>query len=358
MSHPCRNPVHCIVPGYVLREIVKRGGDADRDAALSTLGLSATLRSNRLQAEARRAVAGRPKANSLVAARPAAKNRVIRDAQGGTDTMARIVRQEGDDPTGDAAVDEAYEHFGSTWDFFFESYARNSIDNAGMTLDGVVHFDQSFDNAFWDGDQMIFGDGSGQIFTRLTKSLSVCAHELGHGVIQFDGPLVYQGQSGALNEHIADAFGAMVDQWKHGQTTEQADWLIGKEIMGEGVSGKALRSMKEPGTAYDDDVMGKDPQPGHMDDYNGTLDDNGGVHINSGIPNRAFYEICTGLGGKSWEHAGRILYSTLGNPQLRETTDFRRFARLNHRVATQMYGPDSAEAGAVEAGWEAVGVAL
>jgi Zn-dependent metalloprotease len=341
----------------VLREIVRRGNDAQRDAALSTLGVSSTLRSSRMQAEARHAAIGR--AASVAprrALRPPAKNRVIRDAKHGTNTMAKVVRQEGGRATGDKAVDEAYEHFGTTWDFFFKAFARNSIDNAGMTIDGVVHFDQDFDNAFWDGDQMIFGDGSGQIFTRLTQSLSVCAHELGHGVIQYDGPLAYQGQSGALNEHIADAFGAMVDQWKHKQTVAQADWLIGKEILARGVTGKALRSMKEPGTAYDDDLLGKDPQPAHMDDYVETLDDNGGVHINSGIPNRAFYEIAAILGGSSWQHAGRILYATLGNPQLRETTDFRRFARLNHRVAGTIYGVGSAETDAVKAGWEKVGV--
>ena len=177
-------------------------------------------------------------------------------------------------------------------------------------------------------------------------------------MIQFDGPLVYQGESGALNEHIADAFGAMVDQWRNGQTATEADWLVGKEILGEGVDGKALRSMKEPGTAYDDDLLGKDPQPGHMDDFVRTHDDNGGVHINSGIPNRAFYEISAKLGGHSWEHAGRIVYATLGNPQLRPTTSFRRFARLNLAVARQLYGADSREAQAVASGWEAVGLEL
>ncbi|MEJ7657021.1 MAG: M4 family metallopeptidase [Thermoleophilaceae bacterium] len=178
------------------------------------------------------------------------------------------------------------------------------------------------------------------------------------GVIQFDGPLVYQGESGALNEHVADAFGAMVDQRHRGQTAEEADWLVGKEILGEGVEGKALRSMKEPGPASDDDLLGKDPQPAHMDDFVRTHDDNGGVHLNSGIPNRAFYEIASKLGGHSWEHAGRIIYATLGNPQLRPTSDFRRFARLNHAVAKQLYGPDSREAQAVEGGWEAVGLDL
>jgi len=358
MSHSCRNPLHCLVPGYVLREIVRRGGESERDAALKTLGVSATLRSARAQAEARRAGAGRPRPAALAGLTPPAKRRLIRDSQREETTMGTVVRSEGAPATSDAAVDEAYDAFGVTWDFFFEVFARNSIDNAGMVMDGTVHFGVDFDNAFWDGDQMVFGDGSGRVFSRLTQSLSVCAHELGHGVVQFDGPLVYQGQSGALNEHIADAFGVMVDQWKQGQTADQADWLVGKEILAEGVSGQALRSVKAPGTAYDDDLLGTDPQPDHMDRFVRTFDDNGGVHINSGIPNRAFYEIASNLGGHSWERAGRILYATLGHPQLRETTDFRRFARLNRSVASGLYGAKSDEEQAVQAGWEAVGVKL
>ncbi|WP_249124094.1 M4 family metallopeptidase [Saccharopolyspora erythraea] len=213
------NPIQCVVPDYVLVEIAKRGDEADRDAALSTLAVSTTLRSARSQAEAARSAAGRP----LVATaglREPTMDRVIRDAKTGVDTGSPIVRKEGDDRVGDPAVDEAFDHFGMTWKFFFEVLARNSIDNAGMTLDGVVHFGRKVDNAFWDGDQMLFGDGSEKLFTRLTKSLSVAAHELGHGVIQFDGPLVYQGQSGALNEHIADAFGVMVHQWAHHETDD------------------------------------------------------------------------------------------------------------------------------------------
>ncbi|MCA1673418.1 MAG: M4 family metallopeptidase, partial [Actinobacteria bacterium] len=261
-----RNPLHCLVPDYVLREIARRGGETEREAALDSLGVSATLRSARTQAEAGRAAIGSVRLPSAALRAPRV-DRVIRNAAGGTDLAAPVVRREGDPDSGDPAIDEAFEHFGSTWDFFFDVLARNSIDNAGMTLDGVVHYGRNFDNAFWDGDQMVFGDGSGTLFTRLTQSLSVCAHELGHGVIQFDGPLVYQSQSGALNEHIADAFGVMVHQWKHGQTVTEADWLIGAEILAEGVDGQALRSMKQPGTAYDDDMLGKDPQPGHMDGY-------------------------------------------------------------------------------------------
>lgn len=350
-----RNPISCMIPDFVLKEVARRGGEDARRSALDTLGVSATLRSTRSQAEARRAAIG-PVAAPRAALTAPSKDRVVRDAKGSTDLAAPSARREGDDPTGDAAVDEAFEGLGDTWDFFFEVYARNSIDNSGMTLDSVVHYGEGYDNAFWDGDQMVFGDGSGRLFTRMTQSLTVCAHELGHGVIQFDGPLVYQGQSGALNEHIADAFGAMVHQWKHDETAESADWLIGAEILAEGINGQALRSMKEPGTAYDDELLGKDPQPGHMDAYVETMDDHGGVHINSGIPNRAFYEIATSLGGPSWEVAGRILYATLGHPQLRPTTDFRRFARLNQAVASQLYGRASREADAVAAGWDAVGV--
>jgi Zn-dependent metalloprotease len=353
---PCRNPIHCIVPDFMLHEIAKRGGDEHRAAAIETLNKATTLRSSRTQSEARRAAIGPPR-SATAALKPTKVDRVIRDAQHGEDLSSPVVRREGDPATGDPAVDEAFEYFGDTWDFYFEVFARNSIDNAGLTLDGVVHYSENFDNAFWDGDQMIFGDGSGKLFTRLTQSLTVCAHELGHGVIQYDGPLVYQGQPGALNEHLADVSGAMVHQWRHEETVDKADWLIGKEILAEGVTGKALRSMKEPGTAYDDDLLGKDPQPANMDDYVETTGDHGGVHINSGIPNKAFYETAAKLGGHSWEHAGRIWYATLGNPQLRPTSSFDRFARLTLTVARQLYGTKSSEVDAVEAGWRAVGIA-
>ncbi|RRO17005.1 peptidase M4 family protein [Saccharopolyspora rhizosphaerae] len=352
-----RHPIQCLIPDYVLVEIAKQGDAEEREAALNTLAVSTTLRSARSQAEAARMAAG-PAVVATQGLREPAVDRIIRDAKNTRDTGAPIVRKEGDPPVGDAAVDEAYDHFGHTWTFLFEVLARNSIDNAGMTLDGVVHYGKNVDNAFWDGDQMLFGDGSGTWFTRMTKSLTVAAHELGHGVIQCDGPLVYQGESGALNEHLADVFGVMVHQWLLGQTAEDADWLVGAEILAEGVQGRALRSMKDPGTAYDDPKLGKDRQPAHMKDLVITLEDNRGVHINSGIPNRAFYETAIALGGFSWERAGRIHYATLGHPQLRPNSDFRRFARLNHRVATQMYGANSTEADAVAHGWNAVGVEL
>src|SRR5262249_49533152 len=149
------------------------------------------------------------------------------------------------------------------------------------------------DNAFWDGRQMIYGDGDGQQFLSFTRSVDVIGHEMTHGVTQHEAGLIYWGQTGALNESLSDVFGSMVKQYVNNQTADQADWLIGQGLFTPLVKGVAIRSLKAPGTAYGvpvpDPVLGKDDQPSHMSNYNHTLQDNGGVHINSGIPNNAFY---------------------------------------------------------------------
>ncbi len=145
------------------------------------------------------------------------------------------------------------------------------------------------------------------------------------------GGLEYQGQSGALNESLSDVFGVLAEQHALGQTADEATWLVGAGIFTDAVQGTALRSMSAPGTAYDDDVLGKDPQPGHMRDYIETSDDNGGVHINSGIPNRAFFLAATRLGGFAWERAGLIWYRTLTSGTLSPTADFAAFAARHAR---------------------------
>ena len=157
---------------------------------------------------------------------------------------------------------------------------------------------------------------------------------------------------------MSDVFGSLVKQRPLHQTADQADWLIGAGLLTDNVAGVALRSMKAPGTAYDDPVLGKDPQPAHMRDYVRTFRDNGGVHINSGIPNHAFYLVATRLGGQAWERAGRIWYETLRDPQLRPNTGFRRFARLTMTNAGRLYGTGSPEQQAVREGWNQVGIAL
>lgn len=205
---------------------------------------------------------------------------------------------------------------------------------------------------------MVFGDGDGEIFNRFTVAVDVIGHELAHGVTEDEAGLIYNAQAGALNESMSDVFGSLVKQRPLRQTADQADWLIGAGLLTSNVRGVALRSMKAPGTAYDDPMLGKDPQPAHMRDYVRTFQDNGGVHINSGIPNHAFYLVATRLGGQAWERAGRIWYETLRDPQLRPNTGFRRFAGLTVTVAGRLYGTGSPEQQAVREGWDQVGIAL
>jgi Zn-dependent metalloprotease len=256
---------------------------------------------------------------------------------------------------GDAAVDEAYDGLGKTYDLFCQEFDRDSLDGLGMPLVATVHFGRDYDNAFWNGTQMVFGDGDGLLFNRFTIAVDVIGHELTHGVTQFESNLVYRGQSGALNEHLSDVFGSLVKQYPN-KTADQADWLIGAGLFTNNIKGEALRSMKEPGTAYDDPVLGKDPQPAHMSDYVRGPEDNRGVHINSGIPNRAFYLAATKIGGFAWEKAGVIWYEAMTSPTLRPRARFIHFAELTVSVAAELFGPNSVEEIAVAEAWSEVGL--
>jgi Zn-dependent metalloprotease len=238
-------------------------------------------------------------------------NRKIYSCNTSTRLPGSLIRSEGQKPIGtrdkSGDPDECYEGFGATYDFYKNILSRNSIDNKGLTLVGTVHYGKKYDNAMWDGKQMVFGDGDGVLFNGFTDELDVIGHELTHGVTQYSANLDYQGESGALNESLSDCFGSMIKQYKLKQTSADADWLIGEGILAKGINGVALRSMKAPGTAYDDPKLGgKDPQPDQYSSlYTGTSD-NGGVHINSGIPNKAFYLACVAFGGSSWEKCGKI----------------------------------------------------
>jgi Zn-dependent metalloprotease len=232
-----------------------------------------------------------------------------------------------------------------------------------MDLVSVVHFRQGYDNAFWNGERMVYGDGdedlpaARRIFNRFTIALDIIAHELTHGVTQFEANLVYKDQPGALNESFSDVFGSLVKQRFNSQAADQADWIIGAGLFTSRVNGVGIRSMKNPGTAYDDPLIGKDPQPGHMNNYVQTDRDNGGVHINSGIPNKAFYNVAMALGGYAWEKAGRIWYVTL-TEKLNANSKFEDAAKATVAVAGDLYGADSSEQKAVRKGWEDVGIFL
>lgn len=284
-----------------------------------------------------------------------APNRLVSDAAGTEILPGRLVRSEGDAPSIDAAVNDAYDGLGHTHALFREAFSRSSIDDAGLPLEASVHYGKEYDNAFWDGSRMVFGDGDGQVFAGFTRSLSVIGHELTHGLVQYTANLVYSGQSGALNESVSDVFGALVEQHSRGHDVVEASWLIGEGIFTDQVQGSALRSLRAPGTAYDDDVLGTDPQPGHMRDFVETDDDNGGVHINSGIPNRAFFLAAAAIGGKAWERAGRIWYEAV-TTEIKASTDFRGFAEATTGVASRLFGGASVEAAAVRSAWQEVGV--
>jgi Zn-dependent metalloprotease len=225
-----------------------------------------------------------------------------------------------------------------------------------MGLDSSVHYGREFDNAFWDGRQMVYGDGDGTIFGRFTKCIEIIGHELTHGVTEYEARLDYRDQPGALNESFSDVFGSLVKQKKLGKDAAAADWLIGAGLFAPGVKGVALRSMKAPGTAYDDPRIGKDPQPAHMKDFVSTHEDNGGVHINSGIPNHAFYLAATAIGGRAWTKAGRVWYLALRD-RLRPDAQFADAARETAALAVELFGAGGREARAVAAAWDEVGVA-
>ena len=353
---PKQHSISCILPPHMLREIVLNGSPKQRELALSTITSSEQIRGQR----------GAMTKNILSLMKPVAtemKQRIVYDAKNGSQLPGTVIRQEGDQPVSDVAVNEAYDGSGVTYDLYFEAYGRNSIDSQGMRLDSTVHYQKGYDNAFWNGSQMVYGDGdedqpeANRLFNRFTASIDVIGHELTHGVTQFEAGLVYWDQPGALNESFSDVFGSLVKQFQRQETADQANWIIGEGLFTSNVNGVGIRSMKAPGTAYDDPVLGKDPQPAHMDNYVKTIEDNGGVHINSGIPNHAFYVVATEIGGFAWEKAGQIWYKTL-TEKLTERSSFQETADLTFAAAGELYGTGSLEQNAVKTGWAEVGISI
>src|ERR1044072_4125763 len=214
-----RSPINCIVPPHILRNIATNGTEAQKGMAVETIKQSAQLRGQR------QALAEFTTAAFRVAV--GGKERVVYDAKNGSSLPGTVVRKEGEGPVSDVAVNEAYDGSGATYDLYSDIYKRNSIDGNGMRLDSTVHYRQGYDNAFWDGEQMVYGDGDGDLFNRFTIALDVIGHELTHGVTGDEVGLVYMGQPGALNESISDVFGSLVKQYARKQTAADADWLIG-----------------------------------------------------------------------------------------------------------------------------------
>ena len=267
------------------------------------------------------------------------------------DSASGKVRKEGQGPTGDKVLDVAHDNAKGVYDFLQTKYDRDSIDGKGMKLKSVVHYGNKYNNAFWNGSHMTYGDGDGVRFIPFGLASDVVGHEMIHGVTERTAGLRYQRQSGALNESWSDVFGNLIEKWMEreaGQDESDPNWLIGEQIFTPGTDGDALRSMKKPGSGYD-----KDPQPGHMKDYKNTSSDNGGVHINSGIPNKAAYEVAMAIGQ---DKLSDIWYRTL-TTYFTSSSEFADAANFTVQSAIDLYGSGSVEAKAVAAAWEGVGLA-
>ncbi len=282
-----------------------------------------------------------------------ALNRETYDAQSSQSRPGKIARREGDGPVGDTVINAAHDNSQAVYDFFKDNFGRDSIDNRGMKLISTVHYGTKYNNAFWDGSQMTYGDGDGELLIPLALGLDVVGHEMTHGVTERTAGLQYRNQSGALNESWSDVFGNLIEKWDEARKNPSAaerdpKWLIGEVVFTPKVDGDAIRSMSAPGTAY-----ARDPQPGHMKDYKNTPNDNGGVHINSGIPNKAAYEVAMAVGR---DKLAAIWYRAQ-TQYLTSTSKFIDAANVTAQAAADLYGKDSAEVKAVQTAWASVGLA-
>ncbi|KAI4178997.1 MAG: hypothetical protein L6R41_008095, partial [Letrouitia leprolyta] len=276
----------------------------------------------------------------------------------GSDDVDRLpgvlVRQLGQPPVKDKMVNECYDAINKAQTFFREVYRWNSYDDKNSQLIGTVHHGKNFANAFFLATkrQMAFGDGNKYILN-FNKSPEIVGHELTHGIIQFSSGMIYFNESGALNESCADVMSTLFEQWSLNQTADKADWVLAQDVLIPWDPKIAMRSMKAPGTAYNDPRLGKDPQPAHMKNYVKTKEDNGGVHTNSGIPNHAFYLAATRFGGKAWEVPGRTWFTAMTTSKPRET--FEGFARRT--IVDAVFNPlHPTWAGILIQAWRDVGV--
>lgn len=350
-----RNPIQCIIPPYITDELLKSADPKIRSRAVAQTRSAARMRAFREAAQAMPTL--------MAVTSPGKKKlRQVHDAKQSDQLPGTLVRSEGQAKVGDAAVDEAYDGAGNTYDFYYKIFQRNSLDDNGMTLISSVHVGEvddigqlgTMNNAFWNGEQMAYGDGDGVLFRPFTRSLDVIGHELTHGVQSFTSNLRYFAQSGALNEHFADVFGILVRQWKSGETVAKANWVVGAEVLVPAPTRRGIRDMQNPGTAFvNDPDLGTDPQPAHMSKIFTGPRDRQGVHINSGIPNRAFVLTAKAIGGKAWETTGRIWYDTL--LQLNTNSQFIDCAKLTVQVAAT-HG--AAAKKAVKAAWKKVGITV
>jgi len=219
-----------------------------------------------------------------------------------------------------------------------------------MTMMSSIHYDVNFNNAMWNGSQMLYGDGDGQLFVDFTNGNDVIGHELTHGVTQHGLQLTYADDAGGLNESISDCFGSMFRQWEANQASDTADWLIGPDIMGPASKAKGytcLRDMANPAAAH---CLA--PQPTRYSQITPGMD----PHYSSGPPNLAFCTACKTLGGQSWEQIGQVWYRALTGFAPSPNMKMTEFANRTRQAATQLYAGSPGVLAAVDRGWKLVGL--
>jgi len=362
----CKNhfsPVQCIIPPYILDKLAD-----SPDKNVSRIAVNSKFRSYRFRSDRQffqsitpeeRAILGVSTKKKAEAKSPEME---VYNCKTSTSLSAAALIWKNTDPKlpADKDAKNAISAGKDTWHFYYDLFSRNSVDNLGMIIQQYIHYDKKYDNAFWDGRRMIYGDGDGKIFGSFTGDIDIVGHELTHGVTQYEINLDYHEQAGALNESFSDIFGIMIKQRALNQNVKQSDWLIGENVLlGDQY---ALRSMKAPGTAYKNHPdLGDDPQPATMDNFvklpDTSAGDWGGVHYNSGIPNCAFYVAANNMGGFAWEKAGKIWYGAITDKaNVKQNATFSDMRKVTINIATGLYGAKSPEVKAVKGGWAAAKV--
>ncbi len=330
-----------VIPPYLLKELARR--NPDNPAFLATYN------------ETKNLMAGR---GTIVPVQTLHEDfhgqREVYDAKHRRTIPGDRARFEAEPATDNDTVDKAYDFTGIVREFYLKEFGRNSIDGKGMKMTSTVNFGINYENAFWSGSQMVYGSQNTASPFQTFMLLDICGHEITHGVNQHESNMEYYGESGALNESMSDVFGELIQQYAKNQKAEDAEWLVGEGIWKDSINGRALRDMLHPGTAYDDPRTGKDPQPAHMKDYVKTWgdDDNGGVHYNSGIPNRAFALFARSVGGYAWEAPGQIWYQAMKNAG--KNPSFADFARTTLSEAEKLGKPELTSK--LKKAWQEVGV--
>jgi Zn-dependent metalloprotease len=248
----------------------------------------------------------------------------------------------------DATAKRTFKETTAVAEFYRTVFKRNSVDDAGMTLLSSVHYDVDYDNAMWNGTQMVYGDGDNALFVDFTKGNDVIGHELTHGVTQHSLQLGYSGDAGGLNESLSDCFGSMFRQWQAKQDAAGADWLIGSDILGPDAKKKGytcLRNMADPADKY---CIA--PQPVKHSQITKGMD----PHYSSGPPNLAFCLACKGVGGMSWDKVGQVWYRAMTGFGPSPRMKMKAFATRTRQLAGSMF--DKKVAGAVDLAWKSVGL--